>query len=210
VAVVAVLAVLAVGLTLVVLVGSQPQATSVPLPAGEPSPTSDPTPGPVQPGPSPGGEAKPRPTAVPDLVVHVAGAVARPGVVVLPPGSRVVDAVDAAGGPLAGTSLDSVNLARVLVDGEQVRVGLEPDPALTSPGSPAAAGSAPAQGSAPVDLNAATEADLDALPGIGPVLARRIVEWRERNGQFAAVTDLLEVAGIGPAVLDDLQGRVTV
>jgi competence protein ComEA len=216
VAVVAVLAVLALGLTVLVLAASQPRATSVPL-AATPTPSAIPSAGPTPPA-SPGPAPTPTPTPTPaaDLVVHVAGAVTRPGVVVLPAGSRVVDAVDAAGGALPGTALDSVNLARLLVDGEQVRVGLPADPAVASPGGPDAASAAggptggEGSGVAPVDLNAATAADLDALPGIGPVLAQRIVDWRAQNGRFGSVEELLEVAGIGPSVLADLQGRVTV
>jgi competence protein ComEA len=218
VAVVALLAVVAVVLTGLVLRSSQPRATSVPLTtkdavtaspgpttgsAGAPGATPQPTPGPTAVVPA-------------EVVVHVAGEVASPGVVVLAAGSRVVDAVQAAGGPLAGTSLDSVNLARRLVDGEQVRVGLAPDPVLASPvgaGSgpvPAGvAGASPSAGS-PLDLNRAAAAELDALPGIGPVLAQRIVDWREQNGAFASVEELLEVAGIGPSVLADLQDQVTV
>jgi competence protein ComEA len=214
VAVVAVLAVLALGLTVLVLAASQPRATSVPL-AATPTPPAIPSAGPTPPA-SPGPAPTPTPTPAADLVVHVAGAVTRPGVVVLPAGSRVVDAVDAAGGALPGTALDSVNLARLLVDGEQVRVGLPADPAVASPGGPDAASAAggptggEGSGVAPVDLNAATAADLDALPGIGPVLAQRIVDWRAQNGRFGSVEELLEVAGIGPSVLADLQGRVTV
>lgn len=214
VAVVAVLAVLALGLTVLVLAASQPRATSVPL-AATPTPSAIPSAGPTPPA-SPGPAPTPTPTPAADLVVHVAGAVTRPGVVVLPAGSRVVDAVDAAGGALPGTALDSVNLARLLVDGEQVRVGLPADPAVASPGGPDAASAAggptggEGSGVAPVDLNAATAADLDALPGIGPVLAQRIVDWRAQNGRFGSVEELLEVAGIGPSVLADLQGRVTV
>lgn len=213
VAVVAVLAVLALGLTVVVLAASQPRATSVPL-AATPGPSAAASPSPAPP-PTSGPGPDPTPSPATELVVHVAGTVARPGVVVLPAGSRVVDAVDAAGGPLPGTSLDSVNLARLLVDGEQVRVGLAADPALSSPAGPGTAPTAggpptsPA-GAAPVDLNAATAADLDALPGIGPVLAQRIVDWRAQNGRFGSVEELLEVAGIGPSLLADLQGRVTV
>jgi competence protein ComEA len=214
VAVVAVLAVLALGLTVLVLAASQPRATSVPL-AATPTPPAIPSAGPTPPA-SPGPAPTPTPTPAADLVVHVAGAVTRPGVVVLPAGSRVVDAVDAAGGALPGTALDSVNLARLLVDGEQVRVGLPADPAVASPGGPDAASAAggptggEGSGVAPVDLNAATAGDLDALPGIGPVLAQRIVDWRAQNGRFGSVEELLEVAGIGPSVLADLQGRVTV
>jgi competence protein ComEA len=219
VAVVALLAAVALVLTGLVLWSSQPRAASVPL-ATQAAPTAGPDPT-TDAGGALGGAPEPTPAPSPvvpaEVVVHVAGAVASPGVVVLAAGSRVVDAVQAAGGPLAGTSLDSVNLARRLVDGEQVRVGLAPDPALAAPTS---AGSGPAPtgadagasltGVAPLDLNLATAAELDALPGIGPVLAQRVVDWREQNGAFASVEELLEVTGIGPSVLADLQDRVTV
>jgi len=142
------------------------------------------------------------------VVVHVVGRVGSPGVVELPAGSRVVDALDAAGGVLPDTTLDAVNLARVLVDGEQVRVDLPPDPGVQASAPPSSgSGSAPA---APVDLNVASAAEFDELPGVGPVLAGRIVAWREENGPFTAVDQLLEVAGIGPAVFDDLDDRVRV
>ena len=206
------LAVLGTG---VLLWTTQPRAESVPTAEATATPSdpvvdpSDPVTGatePAAPGTDPAmgdpsaGSAPPPPV---DVVVHVAGRVHRPGVVVLPVGSRVVDAVEAAGGALADTSLESVNLARLLTDGEQVRVGLPPDPAVEG-----AASTPP--GTAPVDINSADVDDLDALPGIGPVLARRIVDWRVQNGPFTQVEQLMEVAGIGPSVLDDLAGKVRV
>ncbi|MEZ0492047.1 ComEA family DNA-binding protein [Kineococcus sp. TBRC 1896] len=140
------------------------------------------------------------------VVVHVAGRVLHPGVVTVSAGSRVADALTAAGGPAADADLDALNLARVLQDGEQVLV--------PAPGQPAAA-PAPVAGTAGapagrVDLNAATAADLDALPGVGEVLAGRIVAWREENGRFTSVEDLGEVQGIGPKVLDGLRDLVSV
>ena len=149
--------------------------------------------------PLPGASASAAPSG--EVVVAVAGKVRSPGLVRLPAGSRVDDAVRAAGGATADVGL--LNLARVLVDGEQVLVGVEPPP-----------GAAPAAGGAAVggllDLNAATVGDLDALPGIGPVLAQRIVDWRTENGRFASVDQLREVTGIGEAKYQDLQGKVTV
>ena len=137
-----------------------------------------------------------------EVVVAVAGKVHRPGLVRLPAGSRVDDAVRAAGGPVAGASTGLLNLARRLVDGEQVLVGV-----AAAPGS-APAGAA--QGGGLLDLNAATVADLDALPGIGPVLAQRIVDWRTENSRFASVDQLREVTGIGEAKYADLRAKVTV
>ncbi len=137
-----------------------------------------------------------------EVVVAVAGKVARPGLVRLPAGSRVDDAVRAAGGVVAGADTGLLNLARKLVDGEQVLVGVEPPPGSV----------ATAQGvtSGPVDLNTATVADLDALPGIGPVLAQRIVDWRTEHGRFASVEQLREVTGIGESKYADLAAEVAV
>jgi competence protein ComEA len=154
-----------------------------------------------------------------EVVVHVVGAVHRPGLVHLPVGSRVADAVAAAGGTTAGARAASVNLARLLVDGEQLvvqrrgRAPLVPAPGAAAPavssgaGAGAGAGSAP---SGPVDLNSATQEALDALPGIGPVLAQRILEWRTAHGRFSSVDELGEVSGIGEATLADLRPVVTV
>lgn len=148
------------------------------------------------------------------LLVHVAGAVRRPGLVQLPAGSRVADAVDAAGGPTARAQPASVNLARPLVDGEQVVVLRRGDPGAGSvasgqgpvPGAPAAPGAA----GGPVDLNTATLEQLDGLPGIGPVLAQRILDWRTANGRFSSVDELGEVNGIGEVTLGELRQAVTV
>jgi len=140
-----------------------------------------------------------------DLVVAVAGKVRRPGLVRVPPGSRVADALDAAGGVLPGVDLSGVNLARKMSDGEQVAVGVPP-----APDAAPAAGGAPAAGTdqAPLDLNAATVEQLDALPGVGPVTAQRIVDWRTRNGRFATVEQLREVEGIGERRLGQLRELV--
>jgi competence protein ComEA len=147
----------------------------------------------------------PSPSSAPsgEVVVAVAGKVRRPGLVRLPAGSRVDDAVRAAGGPLAGASTGLLNLARRLVDGEQVLVGVGPPPGSAAADGPSAAGGL-------LDLNAATVADLDALPGIGPVLAQRIVDWRSENTRFASVDQLREVNGIGEAKFGDLRAKVTV
>ncbi len=142
-----------------------------------------------------------------EVVVHVVGLVARPGLVHLPLGARVADAVAAAGGVTRRRAADTVNLARVLVDGEQVVVG-----------GPTVAGAAVVAGAAldgtaaavPVDLNLATESVLDGLPGVGPVLAGRIVAWRVANGSFRSVDELGEVSGIGDAILAQLRPLVHV
>jgi competence protein ComEA len=150
------------------------------------------------------------------VVVHVVGQVAAPGLVRVPAGSRVADAVDAAGGLTAEADQGAVNLARAVVDGEQLVVPRPGEVALAAPapGAGPVVGPAPAPGApgpgAPVRLSTATPAELDALPGIGPVLAARIVEWREANGGFRDVEELAEVSGIGDAVLEDLRPLVVV
>ena len=154
-----------------------------------------------------------------DLVVHVTGQVKDPGVVELPAGSRVVDAVRAAGGLTKEADQSSVNLARALVDGEQLWVGRpgEDPPAGWAP-APVAGGGAGSAGSAggaagqapPLDLNAATQADLEELPGVGPVTAGHILAWRDEHGRFSRVDELLEVSGIGERTLAQLEPLVTV
>jgi competence protein ComEA len=137
------------------------------------------------------------------LLVHVLGAVVRPGIVELAPGARVVDAVGAAGGLTAEADPGGVNLARSLVDGEQLVVPIVGAP----PPAPAAGGGAPGDGR--VSLNRADVAELDTLPRIGPALAQRIIDWREANGPFTDVAQLLDVAGIGDAVYSGLADLVT-
>lgn len=135
-----------------------------------------------------------------DLVVHVGGEVEEPGLYTLPPGSRVSDAVDAAGGALPEADLDLLNLARPLADGEQILVGLpQPDGA---PGS--------ADGESIIGLNQADQAELETLPGIGEKKAAAILAHREAlGGSFTEVEDLLDVKGIGPSTFDELEPLVT-
>jgi competence protein ComEA len=142
------------------------------------------------------------------LVVHVVGTVARPGIVTVPIGARVADAIAAAGGALPGTDMSSINLARLVTDGEQVVVGLPP-PAVAPPTGAQGDGSAGVAGG-PLDLNAATVDQLQDLPGVGPVLAQRIVEWRNANGRFTSVEELQEVSGIGEQRLAELRDLVRV
>lgn len=148
-------------------------------------------------------------TVPPVWLVHVAGAVARPGVHALPAGSRVVDAVAAAGGAAPGADLDALNLAAPAADGGRVYVPLEGEEVPAPPAEVAAAGSAPGP-TGPVDLNAAGVGELEALPGIGPATAAAIVEHRERHGPFASVDDLDAVSGIGPAKLEAIRDLVRV
>ena len=140
------------------------------------------------------------------VVVHVAGAVIAPGVQRLPAGSRVIDAVEAAGGLLPEADAGRVNLAAELVDGTQVYV---PVVGEAVPG-PAAGGHGAAADDGLIDLNIADADVLDTLPGIGPATAAAIIEHRERNGPFASVEGLLEVRGIGEAKLADLRDLVRV
>jgi competence protein ComEA len=141
------------------------------------------------------------------VVVHVAGAVASPGVQRLASGSRVIDAVDAAGGLAADADPSRLNLAAELVDGQQVyvvRVG-EVAPALAAGGGGTDGGPEPV-----IDLNTASAADLEELPGVGPATAEAIVEHREQHGPFTSVDSLLDVRGIGDAKLAELRDRVAV
>ena len=116
-----------------------------------------------------------------------------------------------AGGPLPGVDLNSLNLARKVADGEQIAVGV---PAAAAPGAmpagPGGSGVPAATGSGPIDLNTATPEQLDALPGVGPVLAQRIVDWRTAHGRFDSIDQLREVSGIGPSKFDDIRALVTV
>jgi competence protein ComEA len=140
------------------------------------------------------------------VVVSVVGQVTSPGLVTLPTGSRVADAIEAAGGLLPEADPASVNLAAVVADGEQLAVGL-PAAIVAGGGQPGSAGPG---GGGLLDLNTAGVAELDALPGIGPVLAQRIVEYRSRQGPFRSVEELDDVPGIGPAIAAELAELVTV
>lgn len=141
-----------------------------------------------------------------EIYVHVSGAVAHPGLYRLRPHARVVDAVAAAGGFADGADTDAVNLARDVTDGEQLHVAREGESTDQTP-----SGSGSGSGSdALVDLNTAGIDELDTLPRIGPALAERIVSWREQNGRFRSVDDLLAVPGIGDKMLASLRDLVRV
>lgn len=167
----------------------------------------------------------PTPSAGPTLYVHVTGEVARPGVVSVENGARVVDAVEAAGGLTEAAVTDTVNLAAPVTDGQQVLVPDSATAPVTAPGAPVAPGTPGAgtpgtppgtggpDGAVPggaLNLNTATAAELDTLPRVGPVLAGRIVEFRQEHGGFAAVADLDAVPGIGPGLMEALGPLVTV
>jgi competence protein ComEA len=144
------------------------------------------------------------------VTVDIAGKVRRPGVIDLPVGSRVADAIRAAGGARPGADLTGLNRARVLVDGEQIVVD--------APGAPSAApaggsGSGSGSGTGPatlVNLNAATADELDALPEVGPVTAQAIIDYRTEHGGFASVDELLDIEGIGEKTLEKIAPHVTV
>ncbi len=140
-------------------------------------------------------------------VVHVVGAVARPGVYVVAAGSRVADAIRLAGGTLGNAAIDGVNLARPVCDGEQIVVPTQDE----SDGEGAAEGASRSSASAGgrLNLNRATAAELDALPGIGPSTAAKIVKDRELNGPFRAPEDLMRVSGIGPKKFEALKDLIT-
>jgi competence protein ComEA len=142
------------------------------------------------------------------VVVHVAGAVSRPGVVALPVGSRVIDALEAAGGGLPIADLDRLNLAAKVVDGEQVLVPRIGEAISAVPG--AVVGDPSVTTGGLLNVNTATSAQLEELPGIGPVLAGAIIDERERRGGFRSVNELRDVRGIGEKRFADLRERVTV
>ena len=213
--VVAVAVALALGVTAWWVARADGAATTVPAPArptGPPSalvtPVSDAgATGGTAASAGPSGAAPAGPSAASVIVVDVTGKVRRPGIATLPAGSRVVDAIEAAGGARRGVSLGSLNLARVLSDGEQVVVG-QAAPA----GVAASAATAPQGGaaSAPmVNINTAAQSELEQLPGVGPVTAQAILRWRTDNGPFTAVDDLLDVSGIGDATLAEMAPFVT-
>lgn len=139
--------------------------------------------------------------AADQLVVSVIGQVRQPGLVTVPDGARVADALTAAGGALPEADLSTVNLARLLVDGEQIAVGI--------PGSSLPGGD-PSVNQGLINLNTASAAELESLPGIGPVLAQRIIDFRGEGGGFTGVEQLREVSGIGPTLYEDIVDLVTV
>jgi competence protein ComEA len=146
--------------------------------------------------------AEPTPTAGP-LRVYVSGAVQHPDVYVLPPGSIVKDALLAAGGAAAEADLDNINLAHPVADGEQVHIPRAGEQ------SPVRLPSAEVLLSAKVNVNTADLAALEALPGIGPELAQRILDYRQAHGPFAQIEDLMNVSGIGPGILDKIRDKIT-
>lgn len=195
--------------------------TAVPSVGGETGGPPAPVPaGPAASGP-PSGPSTPSPAARPDasVVVHILGAVRRPGLVSLTQPARVQDAVDAAGGLRGDADPGQLNLAQLLVDGQQVVIGTERKPdgevrgggatgATSAPDAPG--GSGGGAGSGTVDLNTATPVQLEELPGVGPVTAAAIVAWRTEHGRFSRPEELQEVDGIGPKTYAQLAPHVRV
>ncbi len=203
----------------------------IPMVALEPTVPGDAPPGEVSPGGLVGtnsadgtvGEADPggsglggtdNAMAGSSVTVHVAGAVANPGVFVLGGDDRVIDAVEAAGGALAGADLSVVNLAAPLIDGSQIRIPLVGEtivaPLLPMGGSQPGGPGAEADAGTPVDLNRATGAELETLTGVGPATAEAILTWRTNNGPFVTAEQLLDVPGIGPAKFAAMADQVVV
>ena len=149
--------------------------------------------------------APPISTAPQDVYVHVAGAVARPGLYRVRSGSRVADLLDAAGGPTSDADVHRLNLAIKVGDGQRIyvpRIGEAVAEETATGGDEAVAG--------PLDLNIATQAELEELPGVGPSTAKAILDYREKNGRFRAVEELLDVRGIGPAKFSEIEPLVKV
>ena len=162
---------------------------------------------------SPAG-AKDAARASDEVVVHIAGEVRQPGIVRLPAASRVVDAVEAGGGPTEDADLDEVNLAAEVTDGAQIFIpgpggAAGTDSAHPSSGGESASSAGGASGASTVNLNTADPTQLETLPGIGPALAQRIIDHREQVGPYTGLADLDGVSGIGPAMLTRLDGRVS-
>jgi competence protein ComEA len=153
------------------------------------------------------------PTRSAPVVVDVAGQVRHPGVATLPAGARVIDALTWAGGALPGANTSTIDLARPLTDGEQVYLGPPGGGASAAGPAPAASVSSSSGSSAPsgpIDLNTATAEQLDTLPGVGPVLAGRIVDWRTTHGRFTSVDELQQVQGLGGKKFETLRPLVRV
>jgi competence protein ComEA len=148
-------------------------------------------------------------STAPELIIDVVGKVRKPGIVTVPKGSRVYQAIEAAGGLKGRVDTASLNMARVLTDGEQILVGMAPASAPAGPAGSSGTGGSGAPG-AKVNLNTATAEQLDTLPGVGPVTAQAILDWREENGRFGSIDDLLDVKGIGDATLAEIRDHVTV
>ena len=148
------------------------------------------------------------PTVSPIIVVDVSGKVLKPGVYKLPVGSRAIDALDAAGGAKSGVDVSVINLAHVLTDGEQIIVGAPKVVVVTSGKSKGKSKLANPSSNSPINVNTATSAQLDSLPGIGPVMAARIIAYRQKSGLFKVLTDLRKVPGMGASKFAEIQNLI--
>ena len=158
---------------------------------------------------NPTGEAvtlRPVPTERP-IIVHVTGAVPRPGVYALPQGARVQDAISAAGGFLAEAEKSEINLERLIEDGEKFDIPYieGASPIIPPPGETVVAVTTEL-----IDINIASQAELESLPGFGPTTAQKIIEYREQNGPFLAIEDIVNVSGIGPGTYERIKDLITV
>lgn len=159
---------------------------------------------------NPSGQAvtlRPVPTDTP-IVVHITGAVPRPGVYALPEGARVQDAISAAGGFLAEAEKSGINLARVLEDGEQIDIPYTEGASIVIP-TPGLEVVDPSSTEL-ININTASQFELETLPGIGPTTAQKIIEYREENGPFATTEDIINVSGIGPGTYERIKDLITV
>jgi competence protein ComEA len=176
---------------------SLPRPVDIAAPADAVSPVVSPVAGSTgSPSPSPA-----------SIIVDVAGWVRRPGVYEFVTGDRVIDAVNRAGGARNGADLTSLNLAAPLADGTQIVI---PRPGATSAPGSSTSDSGTAGGTALININTASETDLEALPGVGPVTAAAIIDYRTQNGPFSAVDDLIDVSGIGPSTLEQIRPFATI
>jgi len=144
------------------------------------------------------------------IIVHVAGDVRNPGVYKLGEEARVIDAINLAGGPLSSADLDRLNLADFLKDGDKIQVPSKS--ILSSQSAPSSNMQVPlasTENSEKININLASKAELETLPGIGPILAERIIQYREEKGNFSSLSDLLEVKGIGEKKLEKIKDKIT-
>ncbi|HXF84421.1 MAG TPA: ComEA family DNA-binding protein [Anaerolineales bacterium] len=149
---------------------------------------------------------RPAPTERP-IIVHITGAVPRPGVYALPRGARVQDAISAAGGFLAEAEKSQINLARLLEDGERLDIPYieGASPVIATPGEEIVQATSDL-----ININTASQAELETLPGIGPTTAQKIIEYREQNGPFLSIEDIINVSGVGPGTFERIKDLITV
>ncbi|WP_161606127.1 helix-hairpin-helix domain-containing protein [Microlunatus speluncae] len=191
---------------------AQPVSLATPVAQGTPAGAGQPSPG--GPAPTPTGVATPTADPV-TIMVHVIGAVRKPGLVSLPERARVADAIERAGGLTRDADPERLNLAQVLGDGQQIVIGTKAKPAGEvrdgTGGQPGTGGpDPPGSAGGRLDLNTASQSQLEELPGVGPVTADKIIAWRQQHGRFSRVEELQEVDGIGPKTFAELAPHVRV